>query len=97
MTRSGISRKISSKFQLSVEDAERVLDTIIESMFSALKSGSRVEIRGFGSFYVRKCEPYKGRDPRTGKDVEVKAKNLPCFRQGKEIRDFFNKMSARDR
>ncbi len=94
MTRSDISRNLSYGFGLSGEDADRVLDTIIESMFSAVKSGSRVEIRGFGSFYVRECESYTGRNPRTGKSVEVKAKRLPCFRQGKEIRDFFKKMSG---
>ncbi|MGI9558198.1 MAG: HU family DNA-binding protein [Thermodesulfobacteriota bacterium] len=89
MTKSEISRKISYKFRLSVSEAEKVLGAIVEGMSSAVSSGSRVEIRGFGSFYAKDCKPYTGRNPRTGESVEVKAKKLPCFRQGKDIKDFF--------
>ena len=96
MTKSEISRKISYKFRLSGDDADRVLNIIIDGMSSGVISGSRVEIRGFGSFYTRDCKPYSGRNPRTGENVEVKAKKLPCFRQGKEIKDVFKKMSERD-
>lgn len=96
MKKSEISRKISYRFRLPASDADRILDVITDSMTEAIISGSRVEIRGFGSFYTKNYDPYTGRNPRTGERVEVKAKRLPCFRQGKEIKALFRKMSERD-
>ncbi|QMU56126.1 MAG: integration host factor subunit beta [Candidatus Mycalebacterium zealandia] len=96
MTKSDISRNIFYKFRLSATDADAILNTIIDCMSNAIVSGSRVEIRGFGSFYTKACKPYTGRNPRTGENVEVKAKQLPCFRQGKGIRDAFKTLSERE-
>ena len=86
MTRSEMARKISYKFRLSGSESEKALDAIVKGMESAVSSGSRVEIRGFGSFYTKDCKPYTGRNPRTGESVSVEAKRLPCFRQGKDIK-----------
>ncbi len=96
MTKSDISKKIAYKFRLSGTDADRVLNVIVDNMSEALSSGSRIEIRGFGSFHTKDCKPYTGRNPRTGETVAVKGKKLPCFRQGKEIRTFFKTMSERE-
>ncbi len=96
MTKSEISRKMFFKFHLSATDADAILNTIIDCMSNAVASGSRVEIRGFGSFYAKECKPYTGRNPRTGENVEVKAKRLPCFRQGKDIKDVFKTISERE-
>lgn len=96
MTKSEISRKVAGRFGLSERDATGIVKLITDSMREAVSSGSRVEIRGFGSFYTRDCEPYTGINPRTGEKVFVKAKKLPCFRQGKELRDFFRQMSERE-
>ncbi len=96
MTKSEISRKISHKFKLSKSDADKVLNTITDGLFKAVSSGARVEIRGFGSFYTKQCNSYTGRNPRTGEKVEVEAKRLPYFRQGKEIKSVFKKMSERE-
>lgn len=96
MKKSDISKKILYKFRLSAADADMIINTIMDCMSDAVVSGSRVEIRGFGSFYTRECKPYTGRNPRTGENVEVKAKRLPCFRQGKDIRDIFKMMSERE-
>ena len=52
MTRSEMARKISYKFRLSGSESEKALDAIVKGMESAVSSGSRVEIRGFGSFYT---------------------------------------------
>jgi integration host factor subunit beta len=49
-----------------------------------------VEIRGFGSFKVKSYKGYQGRNPRTGEVVEVKPKQLPFFRAGKELKDYIN-------
>ena len=51
---------------------------------------SRDEIRGFGSFEVRQYGAYKGRNPKTGKIVDVPPKKLPFFKVGKELRELVN-------
>jgi len=55
-------------------------------MTDALQSGDRIEIRGFGSFVVKEYEAYTGRNPKTGETVQVKAKKLPFFKVGKDLK-----------
>ena len=57
----------------------------------ALRTGDKVEIRGFGSFTLKKYRGYIGRNPKTGEKVEVKPKQLPVFRTGKDLRSRVNR------
>ena len=59
---------------------------ILDEIAEALAEGNRVELRGFGAFSVRERKPRVGRNPRTGEKVEVRAKRVPFFRPGKELR-----------
>ena len=59
-------------------------------MENSLKSGERIEIRGFGSFEIRNYKAYEGRNPRTGNPVEVQPKRLPFFKVGKELKERVN-------
>jgi nucleoid DNA-binding protein len=70
--------------------AESIVNTIFDSIEAALKKGERTEIRGFGSFEVRAYGEYAGRNPRSGTTVMVKAKRLPFFKTGKELKDRIN-------
>jgi integration host factor subunit beta len=56
-------------------------------MSAALAEGDRVEIRGLCTFYVKEYKSYKGRNPKTGENVQVAPKRLPFFKCGKELRD----------
>ncbi len=55
-----------------------------------MEAGDRVEIRGFGSFSLHHRKSRKGRNPKTGEQVQVKAKAIPHFRAGKEMRERIN-------
>src|SRR3546814_9710206 len=55
-----------------------------------LAAGGRVELRGFGAFSTRARESRTGRNPRTGAAVDVKAKSVPYFKPGKEMRERLN-------
>jgi len=58
------------------------------SLFTALLiAEDRVEIRGLGSFKVKSYDGYKGRNPKTGKQIKVKAKKLLFFKCGKELKE----------
>ena len=75
---------------LTQRDIERVVGVILERMIEALEDGGRVELRGFGAFSVRSRPARAGRNPRTGDSVSVKAKHVPFFKSGKELRERLN-------
>jgi integration host factor subunit beta len=75
---------------LTQRDIERVVGVILERMIEALESGGRVELRGFGALSVRSRDARSGRNPRTGEPVEVRAKHVPFFKSGKELRERLN-------
>ena len=59
-------------------------------MTEALAKGESIEIRGFGSFVIKKYDSYEGRNPKTGKKIKVKPKKLPFFKVGKDLREQVN-------
>jgi integration host factor subunit beta len=75
---------------LTQKDIERVVGVILERMIEALEGGGRVELRGFGAFSVRARPARAGRNPRTGESVKVRAKSVPFFKAGKELRARLN-------
>ncbi|PCI44736.1 MAG: integration host factor subunit beta [Proteobacteria bacterium] len=73
--------------QITRREAEVVVNEVIEAISGALSAGDRVELRGFGSFTVKKRAPRVGRNPKTGESVQVPAKVVPHFKPGKELRE----------
>lgn len=90
MTKGELIEIVAQRDTLNQRKAEIVVNTIFDAMSSALKAGERVEIRGFGSFEVRHYNAYKGRNPKTGEEVFVRAKKAPFFKTGKELRERVN-------
>ncbi|HPP06706.1 MAG TPA: HU family DNA-binding protein [Syntrophorhabdaceae bacterium] len=87
MNKLDIVNKLATDLGLNQKIAKIAVDTIIDSIKTAILEGERVEIRGFGSFTVRNYKGYKGRNPKTGEVVEVHPKRLPYFKVGKELKD----------
>jgi integration host factor subunit beta len=75
---------------MTQKDIERAVNLIFESMIGTLEGGGRVELRGFGALSVRARPARSGRNPRTGEQVKVPAKNVPFFKSGKELRERLN-------
>lgn len=75
---------------LTQRDVERVVSVIFHEICEALSEGGRVELRGFGAFSVRSRPARAGRNPRTGHAVSVRAKAVPFFKSGKELRNRLN-------
>ena len=86
MTKGELIEIIAQREDFNLKRAELVVNTLFGSMSRALENGDRVEIRGFGSFEVRKYDAYTGRNPKTGAVVKVAAKRAPFFKTGKELR-----------
>jgi len=72
---------------LSAKEAASIVNTILDTMIETLVRGDNIELRGFGSFTVRKYETYTGRNPKTGAPISVKPKKLPFFKVGKDLRE----------
>jgi integration host factor subunit beta len=90
MNKSDLVKMLAKEMDLPMRKAEEIVDMVFRTMSAALVSGSRIEIRGFGSFVVKKYEGYTGRNPKTGEKIEVRTKYLPFFKTGKELRERLN-------
>ncbi len=92
MTRSELITRLAKKQpHLSGSDTELAVKAILEGMSSALSTGRRIEIRGFGSFSLRYRPPRTGRNPKSGSMVELPAKYVPHFNPSKELRARVNR------
>ena len=87
MNKSELTDTLAEEVTLPSRIASSVVGTILDAMTESLANGENVEIRGFGSFTVREYESYAGRNPKTGEKTQVKAKRLPFFKVGKELRE----------
>lgn len=95
MTRSELISKLSFMHRdLTQNQIEAIVNRIFGEITDALTSGGRVELRGFGTFSLRKRDARIGRNPRTGQTVEVDSKAVPFFKSGKELRELLNITSS---
>src|SRR5487761_1088386 len=90
MTKAELVEEVTQIGDLTRRDGEVIVDTIFDSVIGALKSGDKIEIRGFGSFRIRQRKPRIGRNPKTGAKVEVPAKKVRYFKPSKDLRDLVN-------
>jgi integration host factor subunit beta len=90
MTKADLVEEVTQLGDLTRRDGEMIVDTIFDSVIHALRSGDKIEIRGFGSFRIRQRKPRTGRNPKTGAKVDVPAKRVPYFKPSKELRDLVN-------
>ncbi|MCX7769450.1 MAG: integration host factor subunit beta [Proteobacteria bacterium] len=86
MKRSDIISILAEEMKISQKKSTEIVDFIFDKMREAILKGERIEIRGFGSFYVKSYQPRKGRNPKTGEIIDVLPKKLPFFKVGKELK-----------
>jgi DNA-binding protein HU-beta len=79
--------KVASGARLSKADATRAINTTIGSITSALRKSQSVTLVGFGTFKVSKRKARKGRNPRTGEIITIKATKVPKFSAGKSLKE----------
>ena len=90
MTKAELVEEVSEKTGLPKKQAEIVVNTVFESIVETLKTGEKIELRGFGSFRIRHRGARTGRNPKTGDKVSVPPKRIPYFKPGKELRELLN-------
>jgi integration host factor subunit beta len=90
MKKSDLIATLSEKEGIKEKDATSVVNIVFDGFTDALKKGGRIEIRGFGSFSVRRYGSYTGRNPKTAQKVQVGTKRLPFFKTGRELKKRVN-------
>jgi integration host factor subunit beta len=90
MNKSELIELLAQETNLPHREATAITNTIIDTMIDALAKGDNIEIRGFGSFVIKNYRAYEGRNPKSGKRIEVAPKKLPFFKVGKELREQVN-------
>jgi integration host factor subunit beta len=91
MTKAELVDTVCQVSELTRKHSEVIVDAVFASIMDALQKGDKIELRGFGSFRLRRRGSRAGRNPRTGVGVLVPAKEVPHFKPGKELRELINR------
>src|SRR5438045_8452275 len=86
--------EVARVVQLTKKQAETIVNIIFDSIVESLRTGQKIELRGFGSFRLRSRKSRTGRNPKTGEKVDVPSKKIPYFKPGKELKELINKAFA---
>ncbi|MCQ2739977.1 MAG: HU family DNA-binding protein [bacterium] len=91
MNKEELIAEISKKTKISKKDASLILSATLSSIQSSVKKGNKVTLVGFGTFSKKHRAARKGRNPQTGKELKIAAKNVPSFSAGKAFKAMLSK------
>jgi nucleoid DNA-binding protein len=91
MIKADLINKIAKEMNISKQEAEMGVNLFFQTMKEALLKGEEIELRGFGSFRFRTRGARSGRNPRTGKPVQVPPKKVLYFKPSKLIKSMINR------
>ena len=87
MNKAAIVDKVHETLGGTKADAERAVDTMVNSIIEGLKGGQEVSIAGLGIFEAKMRGARTGRNPRTGESIQIPAMRVPKFRAAKALKD----------
>jgi len=87
MTKADLIEKMAKDAAIAKAAAGKALDSLIDGIKKTLKKGNKVALVGFGTFSISKRKARKGRNPRTGEAITIKAAKVPKFSAGKGFKD----------
>ncbi|NOT13601.1 MAG: HU family DNA-binding protein [Methylococcaceae bacterium] len=90
MNKSELINAIAEHANLSKADAGRSLDALTKTVEATLKAGDSITLVGFGTFEVKARAARTGRNPQTGREIQIAAANVPSFKAGKGLKDAVN-------
>ena len=90
MNKAEFIREIAFKADLSLKDAQKAFDSMVEVVASTLKKGDKIILAGFGTFELRQKKERWGVNPKTGERVLINPQNAPVLRFGDMFKDYFN-------
>jgi len=90
MNKTELVDAIAVAADITKAQAGRALDAVLESVTETLKKGEKVTLIGFGTFETRERAARTGRNPQTGKEIQIAASTTPAFKAGKKLKDALN-------
>ncbi len=90
MTKADIVEKVHGKTGFSKKESSEAVETILEILKERLESGNKVKLSGFGNFVIRKKDVRKGRNPKTGEEMEISARRVLTFKPSQKLKDYIN-------
>ena len=94
MTKADLIDELAKVANLTKKESETIVNTIFDKITTALTKGEKVELRGFGSFRIRRRRARRGRNPKSGISVSIPAKKVPFFKVGKHLRLLINRPAS---
>jgi DNA-binding protein HU-beta len=87
MTKSELIDKVATEAKIPRAAAERAVNSFTASITEVLKQGDKITLPGFGTFLTSNRSARKGRNPRTGEEIDIPAVRIPKFKVGKGLKD----------
>ncbi|MBM4128559.1 MAG: integration host factor subunit alpha [Nitrospira sp.] len=94
MTKADLVDAIFEKIGLSKKEAQEIIETLFDTMKQTFIEGESVKLTGFGTFNVRKKTSRKGRNPKTGEDIEITPRRVITFRPSNELKSAVDRGNA---
>ncbi|WP_434986885.1 HU family DNA-binding protein [Vreelandella zhaodongensis] len=90
MNKTELVERIAVSADISKTNAARILDAFTETVAATMANGDKLSLIGFGTFETRQRNARIGRNPQTGKEINIPAANVPVFKAGKALKDAVN-------
>lgn len=91
MNKEELVQEVSRKTKCSQKEVADIVSCAIECIEKSVAKGKKVTLVGFGTFDRRKRAARQGRNPQTGKTINIPAKTVPVFSAGKQFKDLVSK------
>ena len=91
MNKAELVKAMSDETNLTQKDVEKVLNSFVNQVSSALAKNDKVQLVGFGTFETRERAERTGRNPQTGAEMKIPASVVPAFKAGKALKENVNK------
>ncbi len=90
MNKTELVAAMAEKAELSKKDSEKALKAFVDVVTEELKKGEKIQLVGFGTFEVSERAARTGKNPQTGKEIQIPASKAPKFKAGKALKDTVN-------
>jgi integration host factor subunit alpha len=87
MTKADIVEEVYSRVGFSKKESSEVVETVLETIKKILEKGEMVKIAGFGNFVIRSKGPRKGRNPKTGEEIEITPRSVVTFKPSQVLKE----------
>jgi integration host factor subunit alpha len=90
MTKADIVEVVHNRTGFSKKESSEAVESILDILKEILEEGEKIKLSGFGNFVIRKKEVRKGRNPKTGEEMEISARSVLTFKPSQKLKDHIN-------